>query len=581
MSALFLGSILLQVSACASPDISGQDETPSYSGPLTAARGGDGRPASGNPAGVISDPCYPPPHVLSFAATPAAIAVGESATLAWSVQVPNGCPYTIALLGQSVGPQGSVTVQPVFDTTYTLTLVWGPNRTLSTTAQAAVPVSLPRDPLDPTRSLVTIADPPSLDLFLRGVSTPDTTVVVESAVNLDLSGFERIPIAGGVRLVGGRTAVPGRPFNSGPRLFTTTRPSPLFAVQGKGARITGMRIQGRLGLDDIADGDGDSSIGISVAYSSWGPTPIEIDHNEITGWSNAGVEVRGDDSVQGPPVAPSFDAGAGLLLYGGAPEPAYIHDNFIHDNLHTGKLGYGIVLGGKGAHASIERNVFDFNRHAISGDGSDFSGYRAYLNLVLAGGGYDTWIPFLETWHYTHQFDMHGQDSYCLGAFADRDCGTAGHDIDIQFNSFLYTNGTAVKIRGTPQLAAVVRSNVFAHDSIGDAVDHTEGGVVVGDDNQVEVTATGIDACDFDGDGLSDTFLTTGRTWWFQSGRRLGPWIYLRTSSLQVRDVILGDVDGDSLCDVTADGVVYSGGTRVAKQTDRPSPIRAGRFLSQ
>jgi hypothetical protein len=156
---------------------------------------------------------------------------------------------------------------------------------------------------------------------------------------------------------------------------------------------------------------------------------------------------------------------------------------------------------------------------------------------------------------------MHGQSSYCLDAFADRDCGTAGHDIDIRHNSFSYTAGTAIKVRGTPQLepyGAVISSNVFAHDSMDDAVDWTEGGVWLSGDNQVGATFTATDACDFDGDGVSDRFLTTGQTWWYASDSGRGPWVYLNTSTLTVQDVTLGDSNGDALCDVSAGGVVYS-----------------------
>ncbi len=64
-------------------------------------------------------------------------------------------------------------------------------------------------------------------------------------------------------------------------------------------------------------------------------------------------------------------------------EPVWIHDNYIHDN-YVGDpyFGYRVSLG-RGAHALIERNVFDGHYHAISGDGTPLTGYRAYRNLVL------------------------------------------------------------------------------------------------------------------------------------------------------------------------------------------------------
>jgi hypothetical protein len=539
---------------------------------------------------VVQDPCVPTPSIDTFTADRAIVTFGGSTRLSWNVQVPPGCSYVVALLGQSVGLQGWLDIYPVSDTTYTLTLAWGPSRTLyATKSTDPITVSLPPDPADPTRNLVTITSQDMLPMFMKALRTPNTTVITN--VDLDLSGLSNIVVEAGVRLVGSRTAVPGKPYQPGPRLFTTTIPSPLLNVKGPGARITGLRIQGHLSIDPpgISGSDDDSSIGISIAFESRGPSPIEIDHNEIYGWSGAGVQVLGQQNWPFP-IAMEFDDAAKLLLYGSNPEPAYIHDNYIHNNLHSGKMGYGVVMGRDGAHALIERNVFDWNRHAIAGDGADNSGYRAYRNLVLPHGGNDAWLAGV--WQYTHMFDMHGQSSYCLQGFLDRDCGTAGYDIDIQYNSFLYTAGLAIKVRGTPQLlpyGALIRSNVFAHPVLVDgitsdgAVDWTEGGVWLGNDNQVGVTPSAVSACDFDGDGVNDLFLTTGQTWWYSSAGT-GPWTYLNAStlSLQHGDVSLGYFDGDNLCDVSAGGVIYSDGTpQPPQRLPRPIPAKARRLLGQ
>src|SRR5262249_22280477 len=146
---------------------------------------------------------------------------------------------------------------------------------------------------------------------------------------------------------------------------------------------------------------------------------IEIDHNEIYGWSGVGVEVNDDD---------------GRIDYALNPTTVHIHDNFIHHNQHEGKFGYGVSIG-HGAYALIERNVFDWNRHAISDDGSNDSGYQAYENLVLPHGGLDRWLGGF--WIHTHAFDMHGQDNCGPLAIIDHtlfNCGTAGHDMYIRRN---------------------------------------------------------------------------------------------------------------------------------------------------
>ena len=134
----------------------------------------------------------------------------------------------------------------------------------------------------------------------------------------------------------------------------------------------------------------------------------------------------------------------------------------------------------------------------------------------------------------------------------------------------------------TPQLAAFVDSNVFAHDLLVDdvvslgfgipdlvlpgAVEWAETGVWVGANNQTSVTWDATDSCDFDGDGIPDRFMATGQTWWFSSNHGQGPWVYLNASTFRLADVTLSYVDGDGLCDVTAGGIVYSGGTPAPDQ---------------
>src|SRR5581483_8007938 len=74
-------------------------------------------------------------------------------------------------------------------------------------------------------------------------------------------------------------------------------------------------------------------------------------------------------------------------------------DNYIHHNQHPASTnciselfgdnhaaGYGVETA-DGAYVTIERNVFDFNRHAIAGDGKTGTGYLAFDNLILQHGG--------------------------------------------------------------------------------------------------------------------------------------------------------------------------------------------------
>ena len=472
--------------------------------------------------------CLRDTTVSSSSVTPRTVALGGSATLAWRATVPDGCAnLTLYLDGQAVARQGTRRVTPIANTTYTLQARW-PGQLPRTVATLAVTVDLPQQ--------VTIDANNEQPLFRQAVGTAGTTVRVENGVQLDLSRYENISVAEGVTIAGGRTA-----RSAGPRLYTTTRPRRLLLIQGDHVRITGLRIQGPdMG---VADEDGGPASAVYVSSRN----DVEIDHNEISGWKNAAVGVNDD---------------ANRISYATSPETVQIHDNFIHHNQRYGSFGYGVVIG-NGAYARIDRNVFDYNRHAIAADGSDNSGYRAYENLVLKNGGVHRKV-LGKTFH-THQFDMHGQDSCGVwSVFSDSlyNCGTAGHDVDIRRNAFLYTRDAAFKLRGTPQLfnGAAVFANVFAHDKLGDAVQQTESGLLQAD-NRLDVDGSArYGTCDFDGDGTNDRFMATGQTWWYSS-RGTGHWVYLNTSRLLLSQVTLGDVNGDRQCDVSADGRVSSGGT--------------------
>jgi len=341
-----------------------------------------------------------------------------------------------------------------------------------------------------------------VDRFREALSTPGTTVRVANHVRLDLSGLQDIEIQDGVQLLGGRT-----PRQTGPLLFTRTRPEVLFLVRGDDVRISGLRI---LGPDQgVPNGPGNKR---AIAANS--TIELQIDHNDISGFQGVGVELR--------------DA-RGRIAPVGLPR-VRVHDNAIHHNQHVGKLGYGVAVK-DGSFAWIERNVFDYNRHAIEGDGDPATGYLAYDNLVLPGGGKHKWYP-IYGWAYTHQFDMHGSRHCGAGSlFSDAlyNCGSAGHHIDIRHNAFWYTAGTAVKIRGTPQgqrpCGATVYYNTFSHGRIGSAVKWTQRGTCQAG-NKVGFKFR-IRPCDVNGDGVVDNFLATGRHWWYQHARQLH-WTFIR-----------------------------------------------------
>lgn len=491
-------------------------------------------PGGGGIPDPVTPPCLQNIVVTRFSGS-GSIALGGSQAISWSVNIPAGCTVRLRLAGQDVPRAGTLYVSPESNTTFYLTA--SVTTAVTTLGAAQISVVLPPS--------VFITRSNQQALLIQALATPSTTVWVANEVNMDLSYRESIVIANGVSLRGGRTArIPG------PRLFTTTMPGALFkAYAADNVRISGLRIEGAV----MGIGDGDLSRGIQLIACN----NSMVDNNEISGWTGVGVDVTDDDALNR--IDPVRN-----------PETIHIRENFIHHNQYVGKFGYGVAIG-PGAYAVVERNVFDWNRHAIASNGRIDTGYRAYTNLVLEHGGYHRDWP-IYGWTHTHQFDMHGTDNCGIADIwsdALYNCGDAGHDVYLRGNSFLYTASAAFKLRGTPAVhptGAFVYDNVFAHGSIGDAVQTTTGASIDKSGNLTGINGMReLVSCDFDGDGVLDTFLATGQSWWYSSGGT-GAWTYLNTSKVRTAQLAFGQFDLVAGCDVRADGVVYSGG--------RPAPTR-------
>jgi hypothetical protein len=284
-------------------------------------------------------------------------------------------------------------------------------------------------------------------------------------------------------------------------------------------------------------------------------TGVEISNNEIYGWTSAAIEVQDKANV------------AGIH----APYAVRIFDNYIHHNQHLGANGYGVATR-HGGFAWIAQNVFDWNRHAIAAGSQAGSGYDAESNLVLENGGLHEQIAGF--WVHTHQFDAHGSER-CLGELlVEHNCGPAGDSFHVFYNTFLYTHDNAIRLRGTPRVDNMfVDGNVFAHEWIGDAVTWTTIAPVIGPTNVRNNTVVIQEpTCDFDGDGFKDRVMTTGATWWYASGGVM-QWRYLNTHTEKIGgDWVMGYVNGDQICDITARGVVYSGGKTALPQVSGSLP---------
>jgi hypothetical protein len=493
-----------------------------------------------------------------LSAEPAEVKYGESTTLSWGVDLPQGCPAMTNLTCRIsyVGPvnQSGSQVIPV----------QGPGTAFPDSWELQVQIGskwvpLARASVGFISEVVTITSSNQVDKFVEAITEkPYARVEIQNHVVLNLSGKEFLDIAPGVQIIGGRSAT-----DLGPLLYTSTYPSLLFVIGGysDNVRISGIRLQGAT-YNSIAAADDPGSVGIRVSSS----VNIEIDNNELFGWRGAAVEVRDP-----------FNRINGINF-----DTVRVHDNYIHNNEHYRKEGYGVAVY-ESAYALIAKNVFDYNRHAIASSGAPGTGYYAVGNLVFENGGLN--IPGPPWTFHTHIFDVHGTTD-CYGA--DLYCGPAGEYFSYTYNTILYTNGTAIKVRGKPSGGAFASHNVFAHsDQWGGIVD--DAAMVQNDpgDNfyatQNTFGATFTDmlvsaACDFNGDGAPDDFLATGATWWYRSnafGPLFSSWRHLRTSPVKRNQLIFfGDLNSDGICDMKDNnGVIYLGGVTVVLPPPPSDPL--------
>ena len=265
---------------------------------------------------------------------------------------------------------------------------------------------------------------------LRSAKSGEVVFIKGSAV-IDMTANPAITIPAGVTLASDR----GLSGSSGALIRRTKNVNggwsePIFIAGGNNVRLTGVRLEGEMYPQDYGNKAGETyEQDYLVGIYAKARTGFEVDNCELRGF--AWSAVVSDSCVL-----------------------SNIHHNYIHHNQARGE-GYGVAL--YGGTSLIEANIFDYNRHAITGTGWAGEGYEARYNIVLGNGNAIG----------GHHFDVH-QD--------ERGGSFAGNLYRIHHNTFKNGNGklASIAIRQRPVTGMYIYNNVF--ETISNA---TNGGVPI------------------------------------------------------------------------------------------------------
>jgi PKD repeat protein len=265
---------------------------------------------------------------------------------------------------------------------------------------------------------------------LRSAKSGDVVFIKGTAV-IDMTANPAITIPAGVTLASDR----GLNGSLGALIKRTKNVNggwgeQIFIAGGNNVRLTGVRLEGEMYPQDYGNKAGETYeqqylVGIYAKER----TGYEVDNCELRGF--AWSAVVSDNCVQ-----------------------SSVHHNYIHHNQARGE-GYGVAL--YGGTSIIEANIFDYNRHSITGTGYSGEGYEARYNIVKGNGNAIG----------GHHFDVH-QD--------ERGGSFAGNLYKIHHNTFQDGNGkmASIAIRQRPVTGMYIDHNVF--ETISNA---TEGGVPI------------------------------------------------------------------------------------------------------
>ena len=474
---------------------------------------------------------------------------------------------------------------------------------------------------NPSRGLVLEISTPNRCDSVPGANSGDTQDI---GYCIDLNQYAPLLLQAGVTLRGNRRAT-----NLGPQLYAALYarnesrvsgqistaipdcPFCMLQIHGDYVRITGLRLRGKSRSLYHNDSYAANAIDIDSPVSSQSNTASTteyigtVDHNDISDWEGAAVNVSGGRLEPHPTNC------TGIFNDQSTQDNALIERNFIHHNQESG-LGYGSLLS-NGGRSVIKGNTFLDNRHAISADSEAHEQYRAWYNLVLSSVPRYTWDESgsIADTGPQQDFDMHGE----FKGYG----GIGGNLVDIAGNTFLGPDRWNFELRGVPcvltdyfrdNVTRQQRSDIINLHKIGVFVDVVQQGpevpttpvalpppaiayasniyqtpTVLASQNQYRDSSPGfsdptatLQVGDFDGDGLQDLFLSTGAAW-FYSPSGVADWRFLGAKTEKSDVLLLGDLDGDGRTDVVTkrgDSLVVSWGGVSDWEVLNSNPVSAG-----
>ena len=270
-------------------------------------------------------------------------------------------------------------------------------------------------------------------------ATSGDIVFVPASLTLDFTGLPPYTIPAGVTIASDR----GYAGSTGALLKKTQPDVPgqweaanaTLVVGGDGVRVTGCVLEGEMyGLDswgtypNTEDESNEASFCVGVYCADH--SGFEVDNNEMRGWAYACVNLHN----------------AGVT----ASVKPHIHHNYMHHCQNRGE-GYGVSC--YDGDALIEANLFDYNRHNVTGSGISGEKYEARYNIdlghILPIGGFQ---------YDVHANENHGSDSLDI----------AGHTYLIHHNTAVQGNGVYQKgffhLRDNPTVGAYVYNNLINTD---------------------------------------------------------------------------------------------------------------------